>query len=242
MSPAPDSAAVVTGAGSGIGASTARRLAAEGAHVVVVDINEEGGKAIAEQTGGTFVGVSVGEVDAWPRIIKAAKGVIGLAHLNAGVVTTQLGYAFEDVTPDLYRRLMTTNVDGVVFGIQALIPAMAAQGRGAIVVTSSLAGLVPLPEDPLYTASKHALIGLVRSLAPQLEAKGITINAVCPGNTDTGLVDFLGNRARAAQLNLMDPSEVADAVIACLQGTDTGKAFTVLPGRGYREYEFRGLS
>jgi NAD(P)-dependent dehydrogenase (short-subunit alcohol dehydrogenase family) len=119
---------------------------------------------------------------------------------------------------------------------------MAARGQGAIVVTSSLAGLVPLPQDPLYTASKHALIGLVRSLAPQLATRGITINAICPGNTDTGLVDFLGNRARAAELNLMDPAEVADAVVACLTGTDTGKAYTVLPGRGYREYEFRGLS
>jgi NAD(P)-dependent dehydrogenase (short-subunit alcohol dehydrogenase family) len=242
MPPTRDAAAVVTGAGSGIGAATARRLAAAGARVVVVDINEESGKAVAEQTGGTFVGVSVGDVDAWPRIIEAAEGAIGLAHLNAGVVTTQLGYAFEDVTLDLYRRLMTTNVDGVAFGIRALIPVMAARGQGAIVVTSSLAGLVPLPQDPLYTASKHALIGLVRSLAPQLATRGITINAICPGNTDTGLVDFLGNRARAAELNLMDPAEVADAVVACLTGTDTGKAYTVLPGRGYREYEFRGLS
>ena len=242
MPPTFDTTAVVTGAGSGIGAATARQLAAGGARVVVVDINEEGGKAVARETGGTFVGVSVGNVDAWPRIIDAADGTIGLAHLNAGVVTNRLGYAIEDVTPDLYRRLMTTNLDGVVFGIQALIPAMTDHGHGAIVVTSSLAGLVPFADDPLYAASKHALIGLVRSLAPQLATRGITINAICPGSTDTGLVDFLGNRARAAQLHLMDPAEVAEAVVACLTGTETGKAYTVLAGRGPQEHEFRGLS
>jgi NAD(P)-dependent dehydrogenase (short-subunit alcohol dehydrogenase family) len=217
-------------------------LAAQGARVVVVDINTEGGNAVAKEIGGTFIGESVSDVDAWPRIIAAADGTIGLAHLNAGVVTSHLGYAIEEVTPELYRRLVTTNIDGVVFGIQALVPSMAEQGHGAIVVTSSLAGLVPFADDPLYAATKHALIGLVRSLAPQLEPKGITINAICPGSTDTGLVDFLGNRARAAQLHLMDPAEVADGVVACLLGTDTGKAYTVLAGRGHREHQFLGLS
>jgi NAD(P)-dependent dehydrogenase (short-subunit alcohol dehydrogenase family) len=242
MPPTFDTTAVVTGAGSGIGAATARRLALEGTRVVLVDINEEGGKAVAQEIGGTFIAASVADNDTWPRIIDVADGTIELAHLNAGVVTSHLGYSIEDVTPDLYRRLMTTNIDGVVFGIQALVPGMAKKGRGAIVVTSSLAGLVPLADDPLYSATKHALIGLVRSLAPQLAAKGITINAICPGSTDTGLVDFLGNRPQAARLHLMDPAEVADAVVACLLGTETGKAYTVLGGRGHQEHEFLGLS
>jgi NAD(P)-dependent dehydrogenase (short-subunit alcohol dehydrogenase family) len=136
-----------------------------------------------------------------------------------------------DIAPDLYQRLMTTNVDGVVFGIQAVILGMVAKGGGAIVVTSSLAGIVPFADEPLYAASKHALIGLVRSLAPQLQPKGMTINAMC----------FLGNRARAAELRLMDPAEVADGVITCFTGQETGKTYTVRGGRGRQEHEFAGL-
>src|ERR671934_1503755 len=85
------------------------------------------------------------------------------------------------LTEAQYRRIMGPNVDGVVFGARAVVPAIAARGGGAIVATASLAGLIAFAPDPIYTLTKHAVVGFVRSLAQPLESRGITINAVCPG-------------------------------------------------------------
>src|SRR5256885_17054938 len=94
----------------------------------------------------------------------------------------------EEPPEEQSRRIMGPNVDGVVFGARALVPSMAARGGGAIVATASLAGLIAFSPDPIYTLTKHAVVGLVRALAPQLEPPGIPPNAVCPGLTDTPLV------------------------------------------------------
>jgi len=89
---------------------------------------------------------------------------------------------------ELYRRAMSVNLDGVVFGVHAVLPALRARGGGAIVATASLAGLTGVPLDPLYAANKHGVVGLVRSLGPTLSAEGIRINAVCPGFAESGMI------------------------------------------------------
>jgi short-subunit dehydrogenase len=113
---------------------------------------------------------------------------------------------------------------------------------GAIVATASLAGIGPFADDPVYAATKHAVVGLVRSLAEPLRAKGITINCVCPGMTATGLLTADARSQIEAQgLRIMDPRQVADAVIACFGGEHTGAAWVVELGRDLMPYNFRGV-
>ena len=135
---------------------------------------------------------------------------------------------------------MRVNVDGVFHGIRACVPAIARRGGGAIVATSSLAGIGPHADDPVYAASKHAVIGLVRSLARPLDEQHITINAVCPGAVDTPLLDTTGRRGAIVEAGrpLMDPDVVAAAVSDLMQGSETGKAYAVLHDHGAIRYEF----
>ena len=157
--------AVVTGAASGIGQATARLLAAEGATVVVVDVNEDAGGRVADELGGRFVAADVAEPADWGRVVAEADalGGVGVAHLNAG---TSIGQALiEELADEEYRRIMRVNVDGVVYGLRAVVPSMERAGGGAIVVTASLAGLIPIAFDPVYALTKHAVVGLVRSVA-----------------------------------------------------------------------------
>ena len=137
---------------------------------------------------------------------------------------------------------MSVNVDGVFFGIRACVPAISARGGGAIVATSSLAGIGPLAQDPVYAATKHAVIGLVRSLAGPLTGHRITINAICPGGIDTPLLDSTGSRETMLEAGrpLMDPDVCAQVVSDLMVGTETGQAYAVLFGRGGVRYEFRG--
>jgi NAD(P)-dependent dehydrogenase (short-subunit alcohol dehydrogenase family) len=138
-----------------------------------------------------------------------------------------------NLTDEQYRRLVGANVDGVVFGTRALTPVIAAQGGGSIVVTASLAGLISFPLDPIYTMSKHAVVGFVRSVAPQLQAKGITINAICPGVVDTPLVGDGREMLRQSGFPLIEPEDIAEAVVAAITGGGTGECFAVQKGQRY---------
>jgi NAD(P)-dependent dehydrogenase (short-subunit alcohol dehydrogenase family) len=209
------SRALVTGGASGIGAAIVRRLEREGYEVEVLDLR---------------TGFDVADPAAWQDV-----GPADVVCLNAGV-----GSAATDVTQlsvEEYRRVVGVNVDGVVLGTRALAPLLASGAQ--IVVTASLAGLVPLPGDPIYALTKHAVVGFVRSVAPQLEARAIAINAVCPGITDTPL---LGESARAqlaeADFPLLSPNEVADGVMAALRSGETGQAWVVQPGREPLRFRF----
>ncbi len=156
-------------------------------------------------------------------------GGVDLAHLNAGVTTGEADIAA--LTDDAYRRVLGVNVDGVVFGVRALVPALSARRRGAIVVTASLAGLIGFSPDPLYCLTKHALVGLVRALAPQLAERGVTVNAVCPGIVDTPLVGAARPLLEEAGFPLVDPAAVAEAVVGALVGEPSGQAIVVQAGR-----------
>ena len=237
--------AVVTGGGSGIGLATVRRLRKEGATVVVADLAEGPDAGAPEGAGGAgaYVRADVGSPADWDAVVAEAEsrfGGIDLAYLNAGVVTGEADIT--RLTDAQYRRIMGANVDGVVFGARAVVPAMARRGGGAIVATASLAGLIAFPPDPVYTLTKHAVVGLVRSLAPQLQAQGITVNAVCPGIVDTPLVgDEAKAGLQAVGFPLIDPDDIAAAVLDCMTGTGTGQAFVCQAGRPPVAYEFRDV-
>lgn len=228
---------LVTGGASGIGLALVRRLASDGSKVVVVDLDELGGARAAREAGGRFLRADVGDEGDWERVAREVTG-LGAAYLNAGVTTGKTNVTALSV--EEYQRVVRVNVDGVVLGVRALVPAMT-HGAG-LVVTASLAGLTPMPSDPVYTLTKHAVIGFVRAVAPQLVERGIRINAVCPGIVDTPLLSQDERAALArAEFPLLAPEEVADAAVAALQSGETGCAWACQPGREPLRYEFRGV-
>ena len=146
------SRAIVTGGASGIGAALVSRLRAEGFDVQSLDV---------------VTGFDVSDPEQWESV-----GAVEVACLNAGVLGGPADPA--ELSVDGYRRAVAVNLDGVVLGVRRLASVMPSGGR--IVCTASLAGLTAVPEDPVYAATKHAVVGFVRSVAPALEGRGIAIN------------------------------------------------------------------
>jgi NAD(P)-dependent dehydrogenase (short-subunit alcohol dehydrogenase family) len=192
---------LVTGGRSGIGAAIVAALG--DADVTVLDLAD---------------GHDVGEPATW----RTLEGEFDAAFLNAGVVTGETAVAA--MADEQYRRIMRVNVDGVVLGVRELAARLMPNG-GSIVATASLAGLVGSPLDPVYAATKHAVVGFVRSVAPQLEARGIRINALCPAFTDTPLV--VEELRGALPAPLIDPAFVAEAALRALHDEETGRAWVV---------------
>lgn len=228
--------AVVTGAASGVGAASARRLAEDGANVIAVDI-DEGGEAIAREVDGRFVRLDVSDADAWSALAAELRGGDGvhLAHLNAGILAAPQPERFLDTSIDRAQTMVGVNLFGVLFGIHALAPAIIASGGGAIVATASVAGLLPYGGDPVYSATKHGVIGLVTSVAPQLGRAGVRVHAICPGGIDTPMVTERQKSEMAGQQrSMLDPSEVAAAVAALLARDDSGAVQTITKEAGVR--------
>ncbi len=236
-------AALVTGGASGIGRATAERLTSDGARVCVVDFDEGGGRRVADALGGVFVSADVGnatQTDAAFAHCESELGGVDIAFLNAGIA---IGHGDVATLPDdEYRRIMRVNVDGVVYGVRAAIRAMSKRGEGAIVATASLAGLIPFPPDPIYDLTKHAVVGLIRSVAPTLAELGITANCVNPGMTDTNILGPDAKKLFAeADFPLMPASQIAEAVVHAITCGDTGKCWVCQPGREPTAYEFRNV-
>jgi NAD(P)-dependent dehydrogenase (short-subunit alcohol dehydrogenase family) len=165
-------------------------------------------------------------------------GPVDIACLNAGVLGGVADPAA--VSLERYRQAMRVNVDGVVLGVRRLAHVMSSGGR--IVVTASLAGLTAMPDDPVYAATKHAVVGFVRSAAPALAARGITINAVCPGIADTPMLsETARERLEAAAFPLLSAADVADAAWSALDSDLTGHAWVVQPGRPPLDFRFANV-
>jgi NAD(P)-dependent dehydrogenase (short-subunit alcohol dehydrogenase family) len=233
-------AALVTGGASGIGAAAVRRLAAAGAVVAIADRDEAGARALAEQVGGLALPGDASEPDTMAMAVDVAEDAFGrlnIVLLNAGVTAGQSGVETLDLAA--YRRIMGVNVDHVVFGLTAAVPALRRAGGGNIVATASLAGLVAMPGDALYTLTKHAVVGYVRAVAPTLAPEGIRVNAVCPGFADTPLIARV--KPKFADFPLLAPEDVVAAIESILERGEPGECWFVQPGREPAPYAFRGV-
>jgi NAD(P)-dependent dehydrogenase (short-subunit alcohol dehydrogenase family) len=237
-----DKVALVTGGASGIGRAVATALAERGALVAVVDLDEEGGAAVASQLDGEFVYADVSDLHQCLRAVELVSerfGGVDLAHLNAGI-STGCSLA-EDFDLDAYRRAMGVNLDGVVFGVHAVLPALRARGGGAIVATASLAGLTGMPFDPIYTANKHAVVGLVRALGPMLASEGIRVNGVCPGFAESKIIEPIRDALIAEGLPIIPAESVAQTVLGLFEGGMSGECWYVQAGRPSEPFKFRGI-
>jgi NAD(P)-dependent dehydrogenase (short-subunit alcohol dehydrogenase family) len=230
--------ALVTGGAGGIGRELVRRLAGDGYRVLVADVDEAGAAAVAAESGGTPLTLDVSDGVAWERAAASLER-LDLACLNAGVLTgaPSLG----ELDEAAYRRAVAVNVDGVVLGVRALAPPLERTG-GRIVATASLAGLVGMESDPVYSLTKHAVVGFVRSVAPQLEARGITICMVNPGIADTPMLQGAVREAiEAAGFPLLSAADVAEGIVHAVREGRPGEAFVVQPGRAPVSFRFPGV-
>ncbi|MFF3564303.1 3-oxoacyl-ACP reductase [Streptomyces sp. NPDC002574] len=234
--------AVVTGAGSGIGLASARRLASEGAHVVCGDIDQNAGKAAAEEVGGLFVEVDVtdaGQVEALFQAAYDTYGSVDVAFNNAGIsppdddsiLTTGI---------DAWRRVQEVNLTSVYLCCKAALPYMQRQGKGSIINTASFVAVMGAATSQIsYTASKGGVLAMSRELGVQFAREGIRVNALCPGPVNTPLLRelFAKDPERAARRLVHIPvgrfaeAEEIAAAVAFLASDDasfiTGSEFLV---------------
>jgi NAD(P)-dependent dehydrogenase (short-subunit alcohol dehydrogenase family) len=234
--------ALITGGASGFGAEVARQLARRGDDVVLLDVDDEGGKRVADELGGTYIHCDVSDYDevmATTAEAEKAYGGLDLFFLNAGI-TTGCGLD-EDFDPVKYRRAMSINVDGVVYGVHAALPVLRRRGGGSIVCTASMAGLTAVPFDPVYGANKHAVVGLVRGLGPGLAPQNITINAFCPGFAETKIITDIKELLQQSGVPIIPVEEAGAAVLKAFDDGETGQAYLLQAGHEPVVYQFRGI-
>lgn len=184
--------AIVSGAGSGMGVAHVRALVAAGARVVGFDISAGEGPGLVDELGSGSVLFLKGDVTSavdWTRVVRQCERRFGLPSVlvnNAGIFRPN---RVESVTEDAYWQVIDINQVGCFLGMQAVVPAMRRGGGGSIVNICSTAGLVAFEDNFAYTASKWAVRGMTRAAALELAADGIRVNAVCPGETDTPMIN-----------------------------------------------------
>ena len=233
--------AMVTGGASGIGRALVRRLAATH-HVVVVDKDDAAAREVANEIDGVAVALDLTDPAASASAVEAALtayGQLNVVCLNAGRTTGE--YDVEKVGVDRYRAVVALNQDAVFYGVAAAVPALRTSGGGTILATASLGGLVGQPEDPVYSMTKHAVVGLVRSMPKLLEPHNIRIHAICPGFVETPLLHDVVPAFREAGFPLLQPDDVAAAAMTALASDTSGEVWVVQPGREPLPYKFRGV-
>ena len=226
-----DATALVTGAASGIGRAIALRYAAEGARVVVSDVDEEGGRAAVDQiesAGGTaaFVAADVSDPDACEALVRQAAetyGGLDVACNNAGIPGEQTPTA--DYPTEAWQRVLAVNLSGVFYGIRHQIPAMLESGGGAIVNVASILGEVGFEASAAYVAAKHGVVGLTQTAALEYSGRGVRVNSVGPGFIKTAMTAGMSDQQTEALTGrhpigrLGEPEEVA-ALVAWLSSPE----------------------
>ena len=213
--------AAVTGAASGIGLECARHMAAAGAKVVLVDRAEEALIQHCAEIGSDAIPLVIDLLDKgsvatmMPQILEAA-GQLDIFHANAG---SYIGGEVATGDPDAWDRMLNLNINATFRTIQAVLPHMIERKSGDIIVTSSVAGVVPVVWEPIYTASKHAVQAFVHTVRRQVAKHGLRVGAVLPGPVVTALInDWPQSKLDEALANgsLMEAKEVAEAVMFML--------------------------
>lgn len=223
-----DKVVLITGGGSGIGRATAIKFASEGASVVIGNRNEKLGQEtvdLIQKAGGkaSFYQTDVSKPESIKNLVNytvETYGSLDVAFNNAGVDDPQA--MTHEQTEETFDLIMTVNVKGVWYSMKYEIEYMLAHGGGAIVNTSSIAGLIGFPGHAPYVASKHAVMGLTKTAALEYAKQGIRVNAVCPGGIETPLLEsFTGGDSATIEYitslhpigRLGKPEEIADAVV-----------------------------
>jgi 3alpha(or 20beta)-hydroxysteroid dehydrogenase len=222
---------LVTGGARGIGAATARLLAAEGARVMITDVLDDEGAALAAATGARYRRLDVASEADWAAAVTEAEGAFGGLNAlfnNAGI----LGFGtVQDTDPAAFRRVIDINLTGCFLGIRACAAALARAGGGVVVNTSSTAGLQGYGGLAAYVASKWGLTGLTRAAALDLAPQGTRVVSLHPGPIRTPMVEGLPDDLAADQPipRFGTPEEVARMVrfLCCEASYSTGSAFVI---------------
>ncbi|SNY44703.1 glucose 1-dehydrogenase [Paractinoplanes atraurantiacus] len=227
---------IVTGGARGMGATHSRSFVAEGARVVIADVLDAEGEALAKELGDAAIyrHLDVTDEQQWARLIEETNAVFGAPAVlinNAGIGGK--GAFVEDETLEDWRRLLAVNLDGVFLGTRAVIPGMKAAGGGAIVNISSFAGLIGTPNAADYTTSKFAVRGFTKAVAMEVASHGIRVNSVHPGYIRTPILGPLGDEVvhgKVALDRMAAPEEVTRMVLFVASdeaGYSTGSEFVV---------------
>ncbi|MDS0478656.1 SDR family NAD(P)-dependent oxidoreductase [Natrinema sp. 1APR25-10V2] len=221
---------VITGAASGIGQATAERCAEEGARVIVTDVDTEGGQAVAEaieDDGGEaeFHELDVTDSDQFHAVVDAIAEEYGLDVMVNNAGTGHPGGSLEELDDEVRDFVIDINIKGVWNGCHAALPHMKEQGEGSIVNVGSLASILGLPKQAAYSTTKAAVLNMTRTIAAEAGPYGVRANAVCPGFTETQMLEgYLEEQsdpeaAREAMAEdyplkrLGKPEEIANAIL-----------------------------
>ncbi len=217
--------ALVTGAATGIGAAVCKRLSEGGIRVAVCDINQKDGSALAQSIGGLFVHCDVTKLASVQAAVESCVNRLGVpdyVHLNAGIMTVPTDDPFlpiEHVSESQYRNIVGVNLDGVFHGVKTVLPMMRAKG-GAITITATTAGLSGVDVDPMYTATKYALVGFGRAVARANDNTNLRINVICPGVVDTQIVP---EPFRGPEFGAMPAAVMAEEIVDLLINGPNGE-------------------